>query len=368
MNPRPLAIITTRLPPQICGVGAYSWQLQQHWPETSRPARFLVIDGANASIQTLGCSAIEEIDNDPQKLLNALKRLGPSDVLLHYAARSYSRFACPFWLPRVLQQWKKTFPNGRLAIFFHEIPGPLPLTSRHFWFALANRRIITKLAGMADAVVTNTEAHARVLRRISKRNDVHVFPVGSNILPNEKATPPMRVPTEFAVFGLPFGRYQTLQLFEREIAAWQNSGVMTRLHLIGPGDARLDLLSREILGRTPQPGMAVYHGALPPSEICSLLLRTQFGLTHATPENWSKSGAFMAYAAQQCTVVGKMKSAAPPLCFTLLPEEVGAVGVNEANERARLLNDWYRRNADWDVIAQKIARLIPLESLQEAIK
>ena len=32
MQSRPLIIISTRLPPQLCGIGTFSWLLRRHWP------------------------------------------------------------------------------------------------------------------------------------------------------------------------------------------------------------------------------------------------------------------------------------------------------------------------------------------------
>ena len=173
MSAPPAVIITTRLPPQICGIGAYSWLAHKHRPDDSSPAHFLVMDGAAESRALLGWDAITDFNGDPGKLGQALDRAGPANVLLHYAGRAYQRFGCPTWMPGVLGKWKAKFPEGRLTVFFHEMPGKLPRLSRHFFLGKINIRIIRQLAALADVLVTNTEHHAAMLRKLSGRDDVH---------------------------------------------------------------------------------------------------------------------------------------------------------------------------------------------------
>ena len=72
----PLLIITTRLPPQFCGVGTYSWLLHQHWPTENSQHRFLVIDGAAESMAALNYPGITEFHASGAELSNALDRVG----------------------------------------------------------------------------------------------------------------------------------------------------------------------------------------------------------------------------------------------------------------------------------------------------
>ena len=138
MSAPPAVIITTRLPPQVCGIGAYSWLAHKHRPDDSSPASFLVVDGAAESRPSLDWDAITDFNGEPGRLWQALDRAGPANVLLHYAGRAYQRFGCPTWMPSVLGKWKAKFPKGRLTVFFHEIPGKVPLLSRHFFLGEIN--------------------------------------------------------------------------------------------------------------------------------------------------------------------------------------------------------------------------------------
>jgi hypothetical protein len=366
MNARPFLIISTRLPPYVCGIGAYSWLLHRHWPGNTSRIRFLVVEGAAESATVLDHSAIAEFKAKAANLSRALDSAGGVDVLLHYAGRAYHRFGCPIWFPAVLAKWKAKYPAGRLLIFFHELPGKFPITSRHYWMDLCNRRIIRKLARLADVIVTNTSDHVIRIMKISGRADVHLVPVGSNIVAPDNLSPEW-VRTEFVIFGLPFSRWQTLQMFDTEIRSWQKDGHLTKLHLIGPRDQKFDLRSEKLMTAWPDSRVVTRHGVLPSAEVSKLLARAQFGLSNATLENWSKSTAFMAYAAHSCAIVGKLPFARAPLCFTISPDEVATISDVDLKKRTRSLKEWYDQNADWNVIASKISALLPVSVQEEAM-
>lgn len=366
MNPRPLVIITTRLPPEVCGIGTYSWLLHRHWPISGLRAQFFVIDGAARSTAELGHPAITEFDRDPQKLAEALTRSGDADVLLHYAGRAYHRYGCPTWLPPVLRAWREKSPAGRVLTFFHELPGNNhPITSRYYWIDLCNRRLIRTLTDLSEVVVTNTSEHATKLRNISGRTDIHLIPVGSNIEP-VVVTSGQRARTEFAVFGLPFGRLQTLQMFDHDIRSWQEKGQLTTLHLIGPHDEKFDSRSERLMATWPNPAAVARHGLRSSPEVSQLLCQVQFGLTNATTWNWSKSTAFMAYAAHGCAIISKAKSESVPLRFTVAADELPTISGMDLIARTKALQKWYDENADWKAIANKVAALLGLHAEREA--
>ena len=347
-------VITTRLPPQICGIGTYSWLIHKYRPKDSMPARFFVMEGAIESRALLGWNAITDFHGDPKKLEQALDSAGATSVLLHYAGRAYQRFGCPIWLPRVLRNWKAKFPNGRLTIFFHEVPGQLPRRSPHFLLGKINARIVRQLAMVADVMATNTDTHAAILRRLSGRNGVDCFPVGSNIEPVACSSQP-RAETEFVIFGLPFGRWQTLQAFEPQIREWHESGLLTRLHLIGPDDERLALQVTRLLASLS--GIIVRHGKLAETDVSQLLGHARFALTNVTLATWSKSGAFMACAAHGCAVVIKQKEVKVPLCYAIAENEIGRISTAAIETRSVGLKNWYEENATWPVIAHRLTVL-----------
>jgi hypothetical protein len=350
MSDRPLVIITTRLPPATCGIGTYSWLLRRYWPGARSPAHFLVMDSA-ADAETAGDHAVE-FGGTGAALLRELERIGEADVLLHYAGRAYHRLGCPLWLPRVLAQWKRRYQGGRLMLIVHEMPGRLPIRSRHYWLGLLNHAIVRRLARLATVVVTNTANHAAELRRITGREDVELLPVGSNIGKNGGF--PERRRGEFAVFGLPFGRMQTLQKFQPYLRSWR----IEKLHIIGPTDEQFTGAADEILRALPPTTEVVRHGSIAPDDVARILQRARYGLTNVTEETWSKSTTFMACAENGCAVVlAGTRPAAPPLAFCIAAEELETIGDEEVNRRSSALAEWYRANADWPVIASRMAAL-----------
>lgn len=103
------------------------------------------------------------------------------------------------------------------------------------------------------------------------------------------------------------------------------------------------------------------------AEVSQLLSQVQFGLTNATTGNWSKSTAFMAYAAHGCAIISKAKAELDPLCFTIAPGELETISDVDLGRRTQSLHKWYAENADWNVSAAKIAALLRVHVEQEAL-
>ncbi len=269
MNAKPLVVITTRLPPATCGIGTHSWLLRKNWPNESQEVEFLVVDDTAGASGVMTTDRVTAFQSSAGLLSRELDRVGVADVLLHYAGRAYQRFGCPVWLPGVLANWKRKFPGSRLMIFVHEMPGDLPMRSRHFWLGKVNAWTIGRLAAIADVLVTNTASNAARLRKISGRADIHLVPVGSNIETAPESSDGPRARTEFALFGLSFGRLQTLQLFDAHLRRWKATGRMTKLHLIGP-DGAIDLLRKRMKssGRGRIADLVVRYGVLPSLRNC----------------------------------------------------------------------------------------------------
>ncbi len=245
MNARPLVIITTELPPAMCGIGNYSWLLRTHTPNESSRVEFLVNRNVPNATATALHDHVTTFNGDSAQLAHALNSIGAADLLLHYAGRAYARFGSPMWLPRVLANWKQKFPASRIMAVMHELPAQFPMTSRHFWLNKMSERVATRVARIADIVVTNSAHQVAQVQKISGRRDVHFLPNPSNI----EAAPAnkVRMPTEFVLFGLPFGRLQALRLFAAHIRQWHAAGTLTKLHLIGPTEREFAKQGDELL-------------------------------------------------------------------------------------------------------------------------
>lgn len=350
MRASPLTIITTRLPPQICGVGTFSWLLDHHWPGDRSQHRFLVVDSGR-TVESR--SDVIEFGFDWRALARALNEAGAADVLLQYAGRAYQPYGCPRGMARVLEQWKSKFPAGRLTIFFHELPARLPLLSRHHWINLCSRGVARRLARIADLMITNTAEHVKILQEMSGRDDVQLVPVPTNVEPIAKQS--SRLKTEFVIFGLPYGRWRTLEMFDSEIREWSARNLLTKLHLIGPQDDKFDSRSETLIRSYPNPNLVVRYGELSPEKISELLSTAEFALTTVEKSTWSKSGTLMAFLSHGCAVVSKNKSTVEPLVWNVMPQEIPDIGSSELRARTDAARRWYETNAAWDVLARKIS-------------
>ncbi len=358
MTDRPLVIITTELPPAMCGIGTYSWLLRTHSPNESSRIEFLVNKNATGAESTPRGDRVTAFDGSAQKFTTALARLGTANVLLHYAGRAYHRFGYPAWMPRVLAKWKRKFPESRLMIVMHELPAQFPITSRHFWLGKMSDRVVARLAPAADVLVTNSTHHVKRLRAITGREDVRLLPNPSNI---ETAADPgiPRARTEFVIFGLPFGRWQTLELFQKHMRRWSATGVLTKLHLIGPPDGVFAKKGDELI----EDIFVERHGEIPSDKVGALLRRVGFALTNASEETWSKSTTFMACVTNECPVVTTAsRSGGGPFSHTIGTDEVPTISETELARRTRALADWYRAEADWSVVASRLKAFWPNEN------
>ncbi|HSH39215.1 MAG TPA: glycosyltransferase [Chthoniobacterales bacterium] len=358
MSANPLVVISTRLAPGQCGIGAHSLLLRKHWPGRDTPFEFVVVEGANGARVLREGDRVAEFSGDAASLARELDRIGAADLLLHYAGRAYHRFGCPMWLPGVLKRWKQKFDGARLVVLLHEVPGRMPITSRHFWLGQLNRAVIRRLSSIADVLVTNTEAHLKELQDITRRADIHVLPIGSNI---ELAAVERqeRARTEFVVFGLPFGRLQVLRAFDPHVRRWHSSGRLSHLHLIGPAGDRFSQEAEEVASAWPASLSVVRHGMLPGEEVSRLLQRARFALTNVTEETWSKSGSFMACATHRCgAVIAGARANSMPLACAFSADEVESVDDDEVERRTAALATWAVQNVDWSVVAARMAALL----------
>ncbi|MDQ6707561.1 MAG: hypothetical protein M3Z85_16480 [Acidobacteriota bacterium] len=357
MTDRPLVIITTELPPAMCGIGTYSWLLRTYLPNEFSRVEFLVKKKTAGAQTTPRGDRLTAFDGSPDKLAAALERVGTANVLFHYAGRAYQRFGSPAWMPRVLANWKKKFPDSRLFIVVHELPAKFPITSRHFWLGKMSDRVVARLARAADVLVTNSAHHVKRLRTITGREDVRFLPNASNI---ESALDPgtPRARTEFVIFGLPFGRWQTLELFQDRIRQWSAAGLLTKLHLVGPADGVFAAKGAGLI----DDAIVVHHGEISSNKIGALLRRVGFALTNASEETWSKSTTFMACVTNECPiVVATSRSDGGPFFNTIGTDEVATISETELARRTKALVDWYRVEADWPIVASRLTALWPNE-------
>lgn len=172
---------------------------------------------------TRGTDRLTPFHGRGRALARELKRIGVADVFLHCAGRAYQRFGCPIWMPGVLARWKKKHPSSRLMIFAHELPGEMPITSRHFWLGKASARILRRLASFADLLLTSTHGHAAQWQKLLHRDDITWCPSVRTL--SQSRTHPSRVSA---------ASLSNIAILRPIHPRWQAEGRMMKLQLIGP--------------------------------------------------------------------------------------------------------------------------------------
>ncbi|MDQ6808387.1 MAG: hypothetical protein M3Z64_03025 [Verrucomicrobiota bacterium] len=360
MDAPPLVIVAPRLPPRACGIGTYAWQLHRHWPAPHGQERFLVFADADATRENLPDTSVAQFPASARGLAEALERAQNADVLLHYAGRAYHRFGFPRWMPEAFATWRKRDDRRRLHVIFHELPADLPLLSKQGILQRFSFPVARALAEQASSLVTNSAHHASVLNRWSLRCPVEWLPVPSNIAaPDDLAMrAPQRRPGEFAIFGLPYTRLQTVRTFRDWLTRWKQSGRLSRLHLIGPRDAKFTPEADAMIASALPPDSVVDHGELDPAAVSNLLFESEFCLSISNDLTWSKSGTLMAYAEHACAVVIAQPCANEPLQFTISAADVAGATGSGASEKGERLRQWYLAHATWRIVAKRIAEIV----------
>ena len=360
MEPAPLVIVAPRLPPRACGVGTYAWELNQHWPVAHAENQFLVFEDSAASREHLQTENIHGFSANARGLAEALEQHEAADVLLHYAGRAYHRFGFPRWMPDAFTSWQRRDAHRRLHVIFHELPADFPLFSKQGILQRLSFSVARRLAEQAATLITNSEHHATVLNRWRLRSAVQWFPVPSNIPAPVVAAifDDRRQRGDFAVFGLPYTRLQTLRIFLDWISIWKKSGRLLRLHLIGPRDDKFTPEADALLHRSLSNAEVVKHGELSPANVSKALVEVECCLSNSNELTWSKSGTFMACAAHGCPVVTAHPSAVGPLRFAIAAESVETMTAAAAREKGASLRRWYLENADWDLTARRVAGIV----------
>ncbi len=216
-------------------------------------------------------------------------------VVLHFSGYGYSRRGVCFWLLDELQALRAAYRSSlRLTVVFHELFANGPPWRSAFWVSRLQEHIARRLAGLADAVWTNTHQHAGWLRnRIRMGVPLHVRPVFSNVGEPHDLPPQRDRVARAVVFGLPSTRQRVFDALHGHEAALTRLGVRELVE-VGSGAA-----SRG----TPTSMPCRHLGRLERHELGEALQSSRFGLIDYPSQYLGKSGVFAAYAAHGCAVI-----------------------------------------------------------------
>lgn len=222
-------------------------------------------------------------------------------ILLHFSGYGYARRGLCGWLVDELVAARAALgPRLRIAVMFHELFASGPPWRSAFWLSPWQAHIAARLARLADVLWTNSEHHARWIRRVTGgARPVHVRPVFSTV--GEPADPPPLAERRpwVVVFGSLSTRRRAFDALRGREGQLRRLGV-EELVEVGYG------------GSAGPIGLSCRHvGALPPAALTRLLRNARFGLIEYPSIHLGKSGVFAAYAAHGCVAINAAADGPP---------------------------------------------------------
>ena len=289
-----LVQIVTSLPPEFSGVADFSMLLARELlARHGVGTRFIVGDpGWNApgAVAPFAAHAVTARASDA--LCFQLATADPSAaVLLHYVGYGYAHRGCPFWLVDGLERWKRAAGHAsRLIVIFHETFASGPPWSSVFWTNPFQRRLVARLARIADARRITTTIGLHELSGTLRRGEnlpTTVVPVFSNVGEPADLSPTNERARQIVVFG---SRPVRAQVYANAAAleSFCARHEIRRVVDVGmplPGDRRLDGVEFRVAG------------ALPAPEASALFAQSLAGYFDYNAPYLGKSGIFAAYCA-----------------------------------------------------------------------
>jgi hypothetical protein len=311
MNPQLLTLITIvpRLPPLVDGVGDYAFKLARRLKQDfGVESRFIVCDpdwsrAASPETEHLEGFTIAALANRSapalRQALQAWEQDAPTLLLLHYVGYGYARRGCPVWLVDGLTAWCKSSTQGYLVTMFHELyASGAPIWMSSFWTSALQKQLAVRLTRLSDRCLTNRQASAAELQRMSQGKHAHVpaWPVFSS-LGEPTQTPPLKSrQRRIVVFG---GGGQRQRAYQRSLPLLEQASLaleIAEIVDIGPPLAQ------------PLPtvaGKAIkVLGVQPADEISRLLAESVAGFFDYPIAYLEKSTIFAAYCVHRVLPIG----------------------------------------------------------------
>ena len=192
-----ILLITNRYPPDIDGIGDYTYRLSHALVELGHSVHIL-------------CRTSQAEEENPnilvhpmqqnwrtilqKQLLPLLEEIQPDWTGLQYMPFAFDNIGYPTFLPKALEDAKKS--GSRVWITFHEIQ-IRPKGLKAGFLGRAQGRLARQLCTVADEVLTSIEFYKKLLDRSAQL--VRTVPIGSNVAP-EPLTEQARSQMKRAIF------------------------------------------------------------------------------------------------------------------------------------------------------------------------
>lgn len=288
-----------RVPPAICGVADYAWNLAlalrsreavestflaagSAWVEPGSQTTFPVHRLAHASAGSLHNWLTRHQDRH-----NA--------VLLHLSPYGFDKRAVPWWLAGAISRQARSPHAPPCITFFHELYADGPPTTSAFWLKPLQKAVLLRIGRASAGLLTNRRPYADWLEaRLGK--PIKVLNVFSNFGEPEQVAPLRDREPALAMFTSASHNGKPLEANIETAAGLARRLEFQRVHVIGGCNA---------CPATAAGLPVIRHGVLPASEISALLAQCRAAFSTYNPLYFGKSTLIASFAAHGLAVIAE---------------------------------------------------------------
>lgn len=350
--------------PVIDGVGDYALNLARRLREQHGfDSRFVVCDPL-----WRGADRVEDFPVVGPTGFDALAlshALGDTpNILLHYVGYGFHRRGIPVWLTRALQNVRQS----RLVTIFHEIWSSGPPWRSVFYLAPLQRRLVSKILTLSADAFTSTAWTGSLLNQM-RPGAVTVLPVSANIDTTAAHRSRARIepPWRPLFFGQTWTRVPSVTAHRGLLQSLNSRGELDRVLVLGKQSAK-NPPSEDVtlLSSLLSPERIDVIGERSAADAAEIFASADFLLASHPARDICKSGAILSAFGCGCPAVVTDDAESAPLrpgehflhCNNS-PDAINAfvqrINSGVLPQIGAAANRWFRQNADWPVIAGKIA-------------
>jgi len=349
-------IITPKASQSICGVNDYAFNVAEQLFKHSAYSK--IIFGTE---RPLGLKTSTPFEFKHWRITTT-KINQDTDVLINYTPLGFAKYGYPISFICFLRRLKKTSPNVRIFVLFHEIwNGSQKLKIHQKLIDQLAKKACLEIADLASGISAVTPGQKEKLEKERHCINISVQSVGANIFPptHIDVLKTNRKPGSWIIFGLSHTRLWTLQANIKLIKELIRRGHITEIRAIGPTGDRYG--KEEITYARLKLGDGFYTqlGVLSNSNISTELLSAEGAFISQTNDSIVKSGTFLSMVAHGVPIVCDIRQAIvelPSDSFFDRAELLNNYKIIkiEAKARTEKMLNWYHKKRSWQVIGSSI--------------
>jgi hypothetical protein len=356
-----ITVIVPRLPPAIDGVGDYAIALAKQLRQDFQiETQFIVGDPSWSGDREISGFPIHQVKTRSMTdLLKLFDNIGSvsRNILVNYVPHGYAKRACPEWLIRGLELWKRDHESVTLTTMFHElyVTDGVPWKS-DFWLSPIQKQLAVRLARLSDHCLTSCPIYVDKLEafRQSAQRSVTLLSIPSNV--GEPIDRPLLKDRDrtLLIFGQTVSKRRAYESADKLRLACEKLGIQEVLD-IGPSTG-LDVAS--LMGNIKIREL----GEQSVVQIQELLLRSKAGFLSYPPTHLAKSGVFAAYCSHGLLPINDQSQELPGNNLVAnehywCPEPCIEMSEARSQRIAQAASEWYYKH-NWSIQAITFAKLM----------